>query len=621
MAVVTRARVVLGGASVPKLHSPKDAGYGGRYPGIVEEAWWTLKAGRPLYVAGGFGGAAALVVEALESERTPSGLDEARWQGSPEWDKLVARLGADPALRVLGLPKNQAEIADGIHRMGASLLSSDGASLDWNGLTLAENRTLFRTRDVLTLAALVLKGLIGVSTRAAKGKLQIELVEGDVTEAVGLDVVAFPAFSDLGLDGAGAALDRASGGAATRARQTDSAVSSGTRSFGASYVLAANLGPTSSALKNIASRVRKAASAAALQLRRYGFKRVGIVTFLGNVADNLSEVVDAMVSGLHQAADTSEIVWFEQDPVRAAIVANTLAKNENVVLTRRAPAVPQAPTAVPGRARTVIAIKRGEDDLDVSLLLHRANGMVPVAQPLFSESDRVALAGKSSDRAPAASVLAARGQRIAEILFGERSPRVLTAVGESEVVVMHDVAAGGIPYEAMGWDVDGERVTPATHKGIVRHLLVSGVTVERALTRPVRGGKLGVLVVIDPTQNLAGAREEGEALVLKLQANSFNVRSLRGSEGTATVEKVLEAISIQRSMCSTTVGTRSLEGLASTTAAWCARTGNSLWRNYRRAVPCLGSPSSTPARAGASAEARPSFVSRRLSQSGSFAPE
>jgi len=41
---------------------------------------------------------------------------------------------------------------------------------------------------------------------------------------------------------------------------------------------------------------------------------------------------------------------------------------------------------------------------------------------------------------------------------------VLGDVGDSELIVMHDVSAGGIPYEAIGWDVNGKRFTPATQR-------------------------------------------------------------------------------------------------------------------------------------------------------------
>lgn len=56
MATVSDARVLVGGQL---------EGFKGAMPGIVEEAIVTLEASQPLYVAGGFGGAAALVARTL----------------------------------------------------------------------------------------------------------------------------------------------------------------------------------------------------------------------------------------------------------------------------------------------------------------------------------------------------------------------------------------------------------------------------------------------------------------------------------------------------------------------------------------------------------------------------
>lgn len=72
MTTVSHARVVVGGQL---------AGFKGTMPGVVEEAIATLDASQPLYVAGGFGGAAALVARTLD-------LGDASWlpDGVPDHD-------------------------------------------------------------------------------------------------------------------------------------------------------------------------------------------------------------------------------------------------------------------------------------------------------------------------------------------------------------------------------------------------------------------------------------------------------------------------------------------------------------------------------------------------------
>lgn len=81
MAKHTFGRIVLGGAAEPRLEVA-GSGYGGRYPGVVEEAWRTLEAEKPLYVVGGFGGAAALVADLLEDREIPDRLKDETWNGS-----------------------------------------------------------------------------------------------------------------------------------------------------------------------------------------------------------------------------------------------------------------------------------------------------------------------------------------------------------------------------------------------------------------------------------------------------------------------------------------------------------------------------------------------------------
>ena len=53
MARDSDARIMFGG---------KHFGYFGKYPGLLEEAYYTLKAGKPLYLIGGFGGVSQLII-------------------------------------------------------------------------------------------------------------------------------------------------------------------------------------------------------------------------------------------------------------------------------------------------------------------------------------------------------------------------------------------------------------------------------------------------------------------------------------------------------------------------------------------------------------------------------
>lgn len=138
---LAQARLVIGG---------KRVGFSGLVPGVVEEAWLSLMQQKPLYVAGGFGGAARAVSDRLLGiERAEFTEDWAR-QNLPEHEAtraLYAQMGGD-------LPS--------MARVGADLAASGGAGLAQalhNGLDEAENRELLYCTDPQRIAGLVLTGL------------------------------------------------------------------------------------------------------------------------------------------------------------------------------------------------------------------------------------------------------------------------------------------------------------------------------------------------------------------------------------------------------------------------------------------------------------------------------
>jgi SLOG cluster2 len=129
MTADTDARVAVGG----RLN-----GQSGRWPGILEEAYLALRAGQPLFVIGGLGGAASRVVCALRGEWPQEFTTEYQLQHTPGYEDLVA---AD-----VGTAEQDVR----------ELLQ--GTSLA-NGLDDDENAALFETSDLDLIVALVLRGL------------------------------------------------------------------------------------------------------------------------------------------------------------------------------------------------------------------------------------------------------------------------------------------------------------------------------------------------------------------------------------------------------------------------------------------------------------------------------
>jgi hypothetical protein len=135
----TDARILLGG---------KSSGFQGKYPGLVEEAFLAMDGPnpQPVYLIGGFGGAARAVIDVLEKRSTPVFTRDWQEQKNPKY-KAVADL----------YPENDQVDYQSLVRFfsekGVAFLSQH------NGLTVEDNRRLFHTPNVLEMVYLALLGL------------------------------------------------------------------------------------------------------------------------------------------------------------------------------------------------------------------------------------------------------------------------------------------------------------------------------------------------------------------------------------------------------------------------------------------------------------------------------
>jgi SLOG cluster2 len=125
----TDARIAVGG----RLH-----GQSGRWPGIVEEAYLAVRAARPLFVAGGLGGAAERLADAVRGD----------WPQELTDDYQAAHTEVHGELVDAGVGPSETELRETLVR----------AELR-NGLEPEENALLLRTTDLDLLVALILRGL------------------------------------------------------------------------------------------------------------------------------------------------------------------------------------------------------------------------------------------------------------------------------------------------------------------------------------------------------------------------------------------------------------------------------------------------------------------------------
>ncbi|WP_434345582.1 TIR domain-containing protein [Myxococcus virescens] len=134
------ARVIVGGRL-----GPAGDGYRGRMPGVLEEALLGIRAGRPVYLVGAFGGCARLVFDALEGVPRP----ELQWE-----HQRVVQYSEE--LRTLY--QQRGEAWDEYEAIAAELKTRGLAGLN-NGLTPDENRELATTRSAERIVELVLRGI------------------------------------------------------------------------------------------------------------------------------------------------------------------------------------------------------------------------------------------------------------------------------------------------------------------------------------------------------------------------------------------------------------------------------------------------------------------------------
>jgi hypothetical protein len=144
------ARVIVGGRL-----GPTGDGYRGRMPGVLEEALLSIRADRPVYLVGAFGGCARLVIDALEGVS----------RQELSWDHQRAVPYSDDLRQ---LYQERAGTWDEYDAVAAELKVRGLAGLK-NGLTLDENRELATTRSAERIVELVLRGLQQSYPPAAAG--------------------------------------------------------------------------------------------------------------------------------------------------------------------------------------------------------------------------------------------------------------------------------------------------------------------------------------------------------------------------------------------------------------------------------------------------------------------
>lgn len=139
MANESNARILLGG---------KQSNYIGYLPGILEEAYYSLLANKPIYIIGGFGGAAKSLSSVLRGDVLPKELTN-EFQYSNSFIQEFKKVYSDKA----SVPIDYQDLLDFFRQYHLDRLSG------MNGLDVHENLVLFESQNIHEIVILIMKGL------------------------------------------------------------------------------------------------------------------------------------------------------------------------------------------------------------------------------------------------------------------------------------------------------------------------------------------------------------------------------------------------------------------------------------------------------------------------------
>jgi pimeloyl-ACP methyl ester carboxylesterase len=120
------------------------------------------------------------------------------------------------------------------------------------------------------------------------------------------------------------------------------------------------------------------------------------------------------------------------------------------------------------------------------------------------------------------------GSRLAELVLPDSVRSILERYQQHPLVIVHDAGASRIPWETIRI---GE-FFPSLSGGLSHRYEADDLAIAKWLEQRQHGTVLDVLLVIDPTRDLPGAREEGERIraILDTLGPAVRIRELAGDQ-------------------------------------------------------------------------------------------
>ncbi len=138
MAQNSHARIVVGG---------KQSKFLGYMPGIVEEAYYSLKANKPVYIIGGFGGAAKSLSKVFCGELPKELTNEFQYN-----DEILQNFKKEFQDKTI-VPMDYDKLIHFFKQFNLEVFS------ELNGLSIDENLVLFESQNIHEIVFLIMKGL------------------------------------------------------------------------------------------------------------------------------------------------------------------------------------------------------------------------------------------------------------------------------------------------------------------------------------------------------------------------------------------------------------------------------------------------------------------------------
>lgn len=125
----------------------KITGFSGFYPGVLEEVYLALKSGKSIFLIGGFGGIVAKIVELLKGYNVEELTFKYQKMHNEKLDKFLK-----------DNPKYEKEVKNKYDEM-YNFIKTNGMKLLNNGLSLKDNDSLFKSKNIEEIVSLILKGI------------------------------------------------------------------------------------------------------------------------------------------------------------------------------------------------------------------------------------------------------------------------------------------------------------------------------------------------------------------------------------------------------------------------------------------------------------------------------